>query len=171
VTVPALGWARKATQAEQMPQAALSVTPQVALRVQRAVQVAGSQELSVSVPAQQGSAAQWVRGRAPPEAPAEARPAPVSREEVRPSEERKESVFAAPARPVQNAPEESPEVSEPQEASPSAGAAEVLRMVAALQGPAFAAAVREGDWQPEERRELWAPASAPVLGLVVSAPA
>jgi hypothetical protein len=128
----------------------------------------GSREPSVSVPAQQGSAARWVRGRARPEAPAVTRPAPVSQEEVRPSEERKESVFAGPAsaKPVQNAPEESREASEPQEASPSAGAAAAAPTVAALQGPAFAAAVQEaerkGDSQPEERREIWAPAWGPV---------
>jgi hypothetical protein len=162
------------------------VTPQVAFRVQRAVQVAGSQEPSVSVPAQQGSAVRWVRGRARPEVPAVARPVPVWQEEVRPSEERKEESAFAAAQPVQNAPEESREGSEPQEASPSAGAAEVARTVAALQGPAFAAAVREvaqrreaerqpGDGQPEERREIWAPASAPASvpasAPVVSAPA
>jgi hypothetical protein len=170
VTFPAAGRARKETQVEQTPQAVLSVTPQVAFRVQRAVQVAGSQEPSVSVPAQQVSAARRARARARPEAPAVVvRPVPFSQVEVRPSEERKESVFAGPAsaQPVQNAPEELREASEPQEVSPSAGAAEVARTVAVLQEPAFAAAVRKGGSQPEERREIWAPASAPV----VSAPA
>jgi hypothetical protein len=147
-------------QAEQMPQAAL--------RVPWCVQRAGSQGTSafVVVPARQEPAARWVQGRACPEAPAVARPVPVSQEQVRSSEEQKESVFSGPAsgQPAQNAPEEAPAVEPPEEASPSAGAAEAARRVAVSQGPAFAAAVpaaslraverKRADARPEERREF-----------------
>jgi len=165
--VPALDWERKETQAAQ--------TRQAALQAPWCVQRARSQEISASVvaPVQQESSVRWVQGRARPEAPAVARPVPVW-QEVRPSKERKASVFAGPAQPVQNAPEESQEGSEPREALPSAGAAEVAPTVAVLQGPAFAAAVRavgpKGDSRPEERPEIWAPASVPAWG-PVSAPA